>query len=179
MAGVLRGVVSDGEGKGMPSELWEAIIAVLNAPVVRAATVLFSAASLVFSIWAFRKTSRAANTFIRHVGAEHARFLEDRWLKTYELTMNSPVFAKGTARLFGVESADQAKQEAVLLTYLNILLTCFKLMNSGVVTPEVYKEHMTSFFGSIKADRDAIMRAIDLPGYEKEFQEECRKYAGA
>jgi hypothetical protein len=29
----------------------------------------------VFSIWAFRKTSKAANTFIQHVGAEHARFL--------------------------------------------------------------------------------------------------------
>ena len=81
--------------------------------------------------------------------------------------MNNPVFAEGTARLFGVESADKAKQEAVLLMYLNILLTCFKLMKSGVVTPEVYKEHMTSFFGSVRADRDALMRAIQLPGYEK------------
>lgn len=163
----------------MLSDGWDAIIAALNNPVVRALTVIFSATSLLFSIWAFRKTSTAANTFIRHVSADHARYLEDRWLRAYELTMSSPVFAEGTARLFGVQSADKAKQEAVLLTYLNILLTCFKLMKSGVVTPEVYKEHMTSFFGSVRADRDAIMRAIQLPGYEKEFQEECRKYAGA
>ena len=52
-----------------------------------------------------------------------------------------------------------------------------KLMKSGVVTPEVYREHMTSFFGSVRADRDALLRAIELPGYEKEFRDECRKYA--
>ena len=161
------------------SDAWDAIVVVLNNPVVRAATVVFSAASLLFSIWAFRKTSKAANTFIRHVGADHARFLEGRWLRTYELTMTNPEFAAGTARLFGAPSVDQVKQEAVLLVYLNILLTCFKLMKSGVVTPEVYKEHMTSFFGSVRAERDALMRAIELPGYEKEFQDECRKYAGA
>jgi hypothetical protein len=85
----------------MLSEAWEAIVAALNNPVVRAATVVFSAASLIFSIWAFRKTSVAANTFIRHVSADHARFLEGRWLRTYELTMTNPEFAEGTARLFG------------------------------------------------------------------------------
>jgi hypothetical protein len=41
----------------MLSEAWDAIVVVLNNPVVRAATVVFSAASLLFSIWAFRKTS--------------------------------------------------------------------------------------------------------------------------
>jgi hypothetical protein len=60
--------------------------------------------------------------------------------------------------------------------YLNILLTSFKLMKSGVVTPEVYEEHMTSFFGSVRADRDALLRAIELPGYDKEFRDACRKY---
>src|SRR5262245_17631812 len=130
-------------------DAWDAVVAVLNNPVVRAATVVFSAASLVFSIWAFRRTSASASTFVRHVSADHARYLEDRWLRAYEMTMNSPVFAEGTARLFGVESVERVKQEAVVLTYLNILLTCFKLMKSGVVPPEVYKEHMTSFFGSV------------------------------
>jgi hypothetical protein len=163
----------------MLSNVLDQILLVLNDPVVRAATVVFSALSLVFSIWAFRKTSQAAKTFIRHVGADHARFLEGRWLRTYELTMSNPDFAEETARLFGIPSVDRAKQEAVLLTYLNILLTCFKLMKSGVVTEEVYKEHMSSFFGSVKADRDALMRAIELPGYEREFQDECRKYARA
>jgi hypothetical protein len=161
----------------MLSEVWEAIVFVLNNPIVRAATVVFSAASLLFSIWAFRKTSKAANTFIRHVSADHARFLEGQWLRTYELTMSNPEFAEGTARLFGASSVEQVRQEVVLLTYLNILLTTFKLMKSGVVTAEVYKEHMTSFFGSVRADRDALMRAIELPGYDKEFRDECRKYA--
>jgi hypothetical protein len=68
------------------------------------------------------------------------------------------------------------KQEAVLLTYLNIILTGFKLMKSGVITQAAYNEHMTSFFGSVKADRDALLRAIDLPGYDKEFRDECRKF---
>jgi hypothetical protein len=157
-------------------DTWNAVVTVLNDPVVRAATVIFSLASLVFSIWAFRKTSKAANTFIRHVGAEHARFLEAQWLRTYELTFSNPAFAEGTARLFGASSADQVKQEAVLLTYLNILLTSFKLMKSGVITPAIYKEHMTSFFGSVKADRDALMRALELPGYDTEFRDECRRY---
>jgi hypothetical protein len=104
----------------------------------------------VFSIWAFRKTSTAANTFIRHVGADHARSLEAQWLRTYELTFSNQAFAEGTARLFGASSADQVKQEAVLLTYLNILLTSYKLMKSGVVTQAAYKEPMTSCFGSIE-----------------------------
>ncbi|MGE3703425.1 MAG: hypothetical protein AB7G08_32525 [Hyphomicrobiaceae bacterium] len=163
----------------MLSDAWESIVFVLNDPVVRAVTVLFSALSLLFSIWAFRKTSKAANTFVQHVSADHARFLEGQWLRTYELTLTNPQFAEGTARLFGASSLDQIKQEAVLLMYLNILLTSFKLMKSGVVAPDVYKEHMTSFFGSVRADRDALMRALDLPGYEEEFRSECRKYANA
>lgn len=157
-------------------DTWNAVVSVLNDPVVRAGTVIFSLASLVFSIWAFRKTSKAANSFIRHVGADHARFLEAQWLRTYELTFSNPAFAEGTARLFGASSADQVKQEAVLLTYLNILLTSFKLMKSGVITPAAYKEHMTSFFGSVRADRDALMRALELPGYDTEFRDECRRY---
>jgi hypothetical protein len=52
-------------------------------------------------------------------GADHARFLEGQWLRTYDLTFSNPAFAEGTARLFGTSSADQVKQEAVL-TYLNI-----------------------------------------------------------
>jgi hypothetical protein len=158
------------------SEAWQAVVAVLNDPVVRAASVVFSAASLVFGIWAFRRTSAAANTFIRHVGADHARYLEDRWLRAYELTMSNPVFAEGTARLFGAENADQAKREAVLLIYLNVPLTSFKLMKSGVVAEEDYKAHMTSFFASVRGDRDSLMRAIELPGYDQEFREECRRY---
>jgi hypothetical protein len=38
---------------------------------------------------------------------------------------------------------------------------------------------MTSFFGNVRGDRDAIMRAVELKGYDKEFRDECRKYASA
>jgi hypothetical protein len=59
------------------------------------------------------------------------------------------------------------------------MLACFKLMKGGVITPAAYKEHITSFFGSVRADRDAQLRAIDLPGYDQEFRDESRKFMSA
>ena len=43
------------------TEIWTILLELLNQPAIRAVTVLFFVLSLVFSIWAFRKTSAAAN----------------------------------------------------------------------------------------------------------------------
>jgi hypothetical protein len=156
-------------------EAWALIVAILNEPDVRAVTVLFSALSLVFSIWAFRKTSIAANTFVRHVGAEHARLLEGQWAQAYNMTLSNGDFARHTSQLFGYASEDDAKRDAVLLFYLNIMLTSFRAAKAGVLPSKEHKTHLTSFFGSIHGDRDALLQLLELPGYEEEFRQECRK----
>ena len=159
-------------------DVWALIVAILNEPDVRAVTVLFSALSLIFSVWAFRKTSVAANTFVKHVGAEHARLLEGQWAQAYNLTLTNADFARHTTNLFGYATENDAKRDAVLLSYLNIMLTSYRAAKSGVLRPEEHRAHLVSFFGSIRGEREVLLHLLELPGYEEEFRNECRQLCG-
>ena len=92
------------------------------------------------------------------------------------MTLSNPDFARHTARLFGYADEEAAKRDAVLLSYLNILMTSFLAKKAKVISPAEHKAHLTSFFNSVRGERVAMMRLLELPGYEEEFRDECRSF---
>jgi hypothetical protein len=107
---------------GSISDALEALNNLVSMPAVRILGFGISLASLLVSLWALRKTNLAVRTLRSNVLAEHARFLESKWVSIYQLTLTNDKFAEYVADMFDLGSADKAQREASLLMYVTFWL---------------------------------------------------------
>jgi hypothetical protein len=153
--------------------LLDLLVALMDHPAVRAATLVISLLSLVMAYISLKKTREAVDNYWKNARAEHARFLERQWSDTYRLTMISPEFATQSAEIFGFDTAKAARHEAALLIYINICAMAFQNFRESVITREQFDAHMNSFFAHFKGDVTWLETVISLAGYDPEFRKEC------
>lgn len=157
------------------SDTFNNFVQFLNTPGMRAITLVLSSISIAFSYVALRKTSRALQVQEANVLADHERYLQEKWQTLYLLTLNNAEFAQQAAAMYGM-TPEEIRQDAVLLLYLNIAATNFAGWTMGVIPDPAYKSHMRSIFDAYKGDRSHLIRLIELMGYDKPFQDACKKF---
>lgn len=162
----------------MVSELIDQLVQLLNHPLLRAASIVIAAASLIVSLWVAKRTASAINTHTTLVQAEHARFLEQQWQNIDRLTVTNDDCAKLLAEMFG-SSPEAEKKDAAHLLFISGLAAAHSQLLRRAIDDDFYRSHMTSFFSNYKGDKEYLRDLIKRNyGIAEDFVGECEKYLG-
>jgi hypothetical protein len=160
-------------------DLFLRAVEVVNEPrtrfVITAISLLFSFFSLYVSIWAARRTTTAMKIHSSSLRAEHARFIETQWKAVNESVLANPDSAKLMAQMFGLSGEQEARQQAFLFMFLNILAMAFDARKHGALDQYDYDSHMRYFFSQYRGSLDHVLKVVK-DNYSDDFLEECEKY---
>ena len=157
------------------SEAYDALVALLNMPVVKALSFLASLAGVVIGLLSLRRVNQVADSQLANFRADHARFLNDQRSRIDLLTIENERTASLVATAFGRTDAEAARREALYCLYLNTLASAHSAWRNGLIDKAEYEKHMAFFFDDFKGDAAEMAAVLTTNYYPADFDAECRQ----
>lgn len=130
---------------GDMADAYEALVALLNLPLVKALSLLSSIAGVWVGFLSLRRVNQVADSQLANFRADHARFLNDQRSRIDLLTIENERTASLVATAFGRSDAEAARREALYCLYLNILASAHSAWRNNLIDGPEYEKHMSFF----------------------------------
>lgn len=157
-------------------EVYAVIVGFLNLPAVRAASVAFAAASLVISIWLFRKTVRLFATQEQHFLVDQSRFVDDLWQKSNALILSDDEYIRVVKDMFDYESEDHLVRSFMIFNIMNPMYVAWRSAQQGVMPKASYMAARDNILSHFTGDRAWLLETLRTRGYATDFVAMCEDW---
>lgn len=158
---------------------YDSIIGIFNIPEVKALSFFISVASLLISLWLFRRTLQLVASQRKHLVVDQSRFIDDMWQKSNALILSDDRFIEKIREMFGYRSTDEVIDTYMIFLTMNPLYVSYKSMKEGAMTPHIFEVTRDNVLSNYSGNHKTLIAMMRQRGYAQDFVDTCEEYLAA
>jgi hypothetical protein len=157
------------------NDLSDWLLATVNLPGFKLATLLLSLISVAISVWAFRRTKAVLDAHEKSILSDQIRFGNSEWQKVGRFVLGDETYLKLAAETFGFASVDDARRTYFYFLYLNPAFCSYQAFKLGIMDRNLFGGGLRSVLHNFRGDAAELLATIKLLGYPDDFAALCKQ----